>query len=320
MDGLFDQVVSSVAESEGDVPEGLNTVDALQASIEEFEDYHAELSERARDKFHDDLEPQISIFRTGRFCLGQLAMSVQTYADEGRSVLWPVRDLATPPEPALVLHSVVTNLCNHTSAVFSLLEEGYDLPAKVVLRAFAEGANAASAIVLDKSAYDAYVSEPDDIDRFEDHWRKEFRPSDVGQSVRRALLEEEDWHDGLVDWIVQFKKESYSYLSNFSHMSYATQTAMSTATHGAMPSVIENVPSAIFGAYSESMETTLNHYITHLLCMVTSVGSALTDKHDWEKSTPSVVARFYRTQKIYGAAVLAAHDEIFGGKADEDSG
>lgn len=320
MDGLFDQVVSSVVEGEDDVPEGLRTADALQASIEEFEDDHAELSKWAGNKFHDELEPQISIFRTGRFCLGQLAMSIQAYADEDRSVLWPDCDLATPPEPALVLHSVITNLCNHTSAIFSLLEEGYDLPAKVVLRAFAEGANAASAIVLDKSAYDAYISEPDDIDRFGDHWREEFRPSDVGQSVRRALLEEADWHDGLVDWIVQFKKESYSYLSNFSHMSYATQTAMSTATHGAMPSMAENVPSAIFGAYTESMEATLNHYIAHLLCMVTCVGSALADKHDWEKTTPSVVARFYRTQNIYGAAVLTAHDEIFGGKTDEDSG
>lgn len=295
MDRLFERIIPAITEAEDGVPEGLRSADELRVSIESFEETHDELSGRAEERFHEKLEPQISIFRTGRLCLGQLAVAVQIRAEEDPPVLWPDRGLDTPPKPALVLHSILTNLCNHTSAVFSLLQEGYDLPAKVVVRAFAEGANAASAIVLDKSAYDAYVAEPDDIDKFENHWRQEFHPRDVGRAVKRSLSEQEVWDDALVDWVVQFKEESYSYLSNFSHMSYATQMVMSSATHGMMPSVMENVPSAIFGAYSESMEATLNHYITHLFCMVTSTGNALVDKHDWQKTTPPIVTRFYRT-------------------------
>ena len=243
--------------------------DRIGAEIEEFEIMLEENGAKCRAAFEEESPELYSIMNFAVYTNAKLVMATRSRNSDLLPLIW--NGDRGDESSFVVLNSLATNVSNYSFSVFRELKAGSDLAAKSIHRSFLELVECLALVAYDEKFFNDYISEPDDIELFGKHWSKKNRPkiarSGLVECVRASAVWGEDW----ADWMKKALGDSYSFLSNFAHVSYAVQAVLAASD-----------VSGWFGAHSSVVEATVRHHVLATLCLHCSLVDALTNEHKWD--------------------------------------
>ena len=153
---------------------------------------------------------------------------------------------------------LITNLTNILLSFRRLLEEGFDLSAKILLRSYMEYADLAIAIISNEEFYHRYLEGNGTFDVATSVWYNQLRPKMMEKQLKK-IYTNIDVTGNLWSAVSDVRKDAYQFLSMFVHGSYIANVVSS---HGF--NFDDTVTkSSIGGAVSESSQPAIEYMIAY---------------------------------------------------------
>lgn len=181
-----------------------------------FDKMLLEIEVEARSKITDLLQPQLGIFEFGLEWLAYVHV-----------VLAHPKELGPERPEARAAWALVGAAVAFGLSIRSLLLNGFDTPARALLRTFVETLFLCIAVLHDRALGTAYVAAESD-ENVKNFWHTSASPKKLHERII-AIEKEMGFEDKVVKEMTQWRRQEYEILSQSSHLSYTAAVLTSVS-------------------------------------------------------------------------------------------